>query len=138
MIRPLLAATLLAACAAEPPPPPPPAAPGAAVPVRRAAPPTRFDGRYTGVFVLNPDRSRSCPKLDAQERAMSVQAGRGGLELNPATRQVLTGFVTEDGSLRLVDSIDRTIATEGIFTDNTFLGEHRNGLCSYAVRLRKR
>jgi len=137
MTRALLAAALLAGCAAEPPPLPPTQG-GTAPAAIRQAPPTRFDGRYTGPLILNPDRTRTCPKLDAQERVLTVQGGRGALEIEPATRQVLSGFVDSQGALRMADRIDRTIATEGIFTESTFLGEHRNGLCSYAVRLRKR
>jgi len=136
MIRLAGIAALLAGCAAEPPLPPTQG--GTAPATIRQAAPTRFDGRYTGPLVLNPDRTRSCPKLDAQERVLTVQGGRGTLEIEPATRQILSGFVDSQGALRLADRIDRTIATEGIFTDSTFLGEHRNGLCSYAVRLRKR
>lgn len=137
MTRALCLALLLMACA-EPGPPAGPARTPLPVANRLTPPPTTFDGRYGGTLTLNPDRSRTCPKLDAQERLLTVQGGRGNLEIQPATRQVLTGTVDQDGSLRLVDRIDRTIATEGVFTDGTFLGAHRNGLCSYAMRLRKR
>jgi hypothetical protein len=38
----------------------------------------------------------------------------------------------------MADSLDRTIATTGIFANERFQGEHRNGLCSYTVLMNKR
>ena len=40
--------------------------------------------------------------------------------------------------MRMSDSLDRTIATTGIFANGRFQGEHRNGLCSYTVLMNKR
>ena len=37
----------------------------------------------------------------------------------------------------LADSIDRNIATSGLFTATGFRGEHRSGLCTYAVQMTK-
>ena len=53
-------------------------------------------------------------------------------------QQALTGTVGPDGSVRMADSLDRTIATSGTFEGDGFIGEHRNGLCSYSVRMTKR
>jgi hypothetical protein len=57
---------------------------------------------------------------------------------NPQVQQVLTGTVGADGSVRMADSLDRNIATSGIFTAENFRGEHRNGLCAYSVQMTKR
>jgi hypothetical protein len=38
----------------------------------------------------------------------------------------------------MADSLDRNIATSGIFTAENFRGEHRNGLCAYSVQMTKR
>ncbi len=137
------AAALLAACAAEQPPPaaataaqPRSVAPAAAA--APAAPVTRFDGRYAGAFTLLPDRTRRCPEAPAVERELTVRNGRASLMFNPQVQQVLTGAVGADGSARMADSLDRTIATSGLFTDSGFRGEHRNGLCAYSVQMTKR
>jgi hypothetical protein len=59
--------------------------------------------------------------------------------INPQVQQALTGTVGADGSVRMADSLDRTIATSGVFDGNGgFQGEHRNGLCGYSVRMTKR
>jgi hypothetical protein len=102
-----------------------------------AAPVTEFDGRYPGEVTLNPDRTRACPSSIAGPREITVRQGRARLMINPQTRQTLTGVVGADGSVRMADSLDRTIATSGIFTAGGFLGEFRSGLCSYAVQMRK-
>ena len=104
-------------------------------------PPARvvaFDGRWIGTIVLNPDRTRECPRAPSQEREITVTQGRATFVLNPQTRQTQTGLVAAEGSIRLADSLDRTIATTGLFADGVFLGEYRNGLCTYAVRMTKR
>lgn len=115
--------------------------PGGPRPSAGAAPPagpvTRYDGRYAGELKLNPDRTRACPGSVAGDREISVRQGRAALVINPQTRQTLTGAVGADGSVRMTDSLDRTIATSGIFTAEGFLGEFRYGLCSYSVQMRK-
>lgn len=108
--------------------------PPAARPVRV----TEFDGRYAGPITLNPDRTRECPRGPAQDRQITVRQGRATLLLNPQTRQTQTGAVGEEGSVRMIDALDRTIATTGQFSDGIFLGEYRNGLCSYSMRMTKR
>lgn len=138
----LPAALLLAACAGEPPPSPPPghtatAAPAAAAPAR-TGPVTRFDGRYTGTLALNPDRTRACPPAPQGEREITVRNGRATFVVNPQIRQTQTGTVGAEGSVRMMDSLDRNIATTGMFTEDWFRGEYRNGLCSYAVQMPKR
>ena len=67
---------------------------------------------------------------------MNVRGGRGSLVINPAARQTLTGTVGSDGAIRLVDNVDRAIVTTGIISTQGFSGQHRNGLCTYAVSLR--
>ena len=132
-------AVLLAACAGEPLPTPPPPRPAsgtaAAAP---AGPVTRFDGRYAGPLALLPDRTRVCPAAPAGERELTVRNGRASLMFNPQVQQVLTGTVGADGSVRMADSLDRNIATSGLFTAENFRGEHRNGLCAYSVQMTKR
>lgn len=112
--------------------------PAGQAPAAQAAPVTAFDGRYAGSLTLNPDRSRACPPAPAGEREMTVRQGRATLLMNPQTRQVLTGTVGADGDVRMADSLDRTIATSGLFTEGRFMGEHRYGLCSYAVTMTRR
>ncbi len=134
-------AAALAACAGESQPPA--AATGqqatrTAATTTAAAPVTRFDGRYAGPLALQPDRTRRCPEAPAVERELTVRNGRASLMFNPQVRQVLSGTVREDGSVRMADSLDRNIATSGVFDANGFLGEHRSGLCSYSVRMTKR
>jgi hypothetical protein len=134
-------AAVLAACAGESQPPA--AATGqqatrTAATTTAAAPVTRFDGRYAGPLALQPDRTRRCPEAPAVERELTVRNGRASLMFNPQVRQVLSGTVREDGSVRMADSLDRNIATSGVFDANGFLGEHRSGLCSYSVRMTKR
>ncbi|MBY0332609.1 MAG: hypothetical protein K2X49_18295 [Acetobacteraceae bacterium] len=137
----LLAGLLaLAACAEEGPPPPTVSGgrgTSGATAARAAAvgPVTTFDGRYTGSVTLNPDRTRRCPD-GAPEVEMNVRGGRGSLVINPAARQTLTGTVGSDGAIRLVDNVDRAIVTTGIISTQGFSGQHRNGLCTYAVSLR--
>ena len=128
-----------AACAGEAPPARTPASAAAPRPAPEASGPvTRFDGRYAGTVALLPDRTRRCPEPPAIERELTVQNGRASLMFNPQVRQVLTGTVGADGSARMADSLDRTIATSGVFDDTGFRGEHRNGLCSYSVQMTKR
>ena len=132
----LLAAT---ACAGETPPPRAAAPAAAARPAQASSGPvTKFDGRYVGTLALQPDRTRRCPEPPNIERELLVQNGRARFIFNPQVRQVLTGTVGEDGSVRMADSLDRTIATSGVFDDQGFRGEHRNGLCSYSVQMPKR
>ncbi|NOG71852.1 hypothetical protein [Roseicella sp. DB1501] len=141
LIPALLAPCLLAACANETVIP---AATDADRPDRPAQasaprpPVTEFDGTYAGKFTLNPDRTRACPQAPMADRTLTVKQGRATLLMNPRTQHVLTGTVGEAGDLRVSDNLDRTIATSGTFTDGRFLGEHRNGLCSYAVIMTKR
>ncbi|WP_043340549.1 hypothetical protein [Belnapia moabensis] len=108
----------------------------------RPAPPapkvTSFDGRWIGTITLQPDRTRECPRAPSGDREMTVTQGQAVFVLNPQIRQSQSGFVSADGSIRMVDSLDRTIATTGLFADGVFQGEYRNGLCAYAVRMVKR
>jgi hypothetical protein len=141
---PLAVLLTLAACAEAPPAPPPAATatagtPAASPPPRApAGPATEFDGRYAGTLELNPDRTRACPPAPAEEREITVQDGHATFLLNPRVRQTQTGTVGRNGSVRMAGMIDRTIATSGVFTGTGFLGEYRNGLCSYAVNMTKR
>lgn len=126
---------LLGACAEERAASPPP---GTAAPAPRpTGPVTTFDGRYSGTMTLNPDRTRACPAAAAAPREATVEQGRARFTVNPAIREVLTGTVGADGSVRMASNIDRSIATTGAFTADGFLGAHRNGLCTYSVNLRK-
>ncbi len=108
----------------------------------RPAPPppkvTTFDGRWAGTVTLQPDRTRTCPRAPSGEREIVVDQGRAVFAINPQIRQTQSGYVSADGSIRLVDSLDRGIATTGLFADGVFQGEYRNGLCAYAVRMVKR
>ncbi|HYZ34521.1 MAG TPA: hypothetical protein VE684_19820 [Crenalkalicoccus sp.] len=135
---PGLAALLaLAACGGDPPPPPPAqggATPAAATPATRT---TAFDGRYVGRLTLNPDRTRSCPEPPEGNREITVADGRATFVLSRQPLQQQAGTVGADGSVRLSDLYDRALATTGLFTGTEFLGEYRNGRCSYAVRMQR-
>jgi hypothetical protein len=138
-----LVVLLAAACAADPPPPPPRVTTARAAPAAASGEPlpsrpiNAFDGRYAGTMTLNPDRTRRCRVPEGSAFEMVVRGGRGSFLVNPTTRQVLSGTVEREGSLRLVDAVDRTIATSGVFTADGFIGDHRDGLCTYAVNLRR-
>lgn len=138
---PLSGLLLLGACGA-PAEPPPTAASAARAPQGAPLAPTlpadRFDGRYAGTVTLLPDRTRVCPEPTAEERELIVRDGRAVLMLNPQNRQTLTGTIAPEGSVRMADSIDRNIATSGLFTATGFRGEHRTGPCAYAVQMSKR
>ena len=103
-----------------------------------SAPVTAFDGTYVGRITLNPDRTRACPPTPQEERSITVRQGRATFLIEPAVRHVLSGAVGASGDVRMADSLDRTIATTGIFANNRFQGEHRNGLCTYTVLMNKR
>lgn len=141
---PILAALLAAsACAGEQAPPPArgataPAEAAASRPAQASGPVTKFDGRYVGTLALQPDRTRRCPEPPNIERELLVSNGRARFHFNPQVQQVLTGTVGQDGSVRMADSLDRTIATSGVLNEQGFRGEHRNGLCSYSVQMTKR
>lgn len=139
-LLPLLLAAL-GACAAEEPLAPLPSGGrlATAEPARGAGtgPVTSFDGRYTGTVSLNPDRSRVCRPAPTGEVELVVTQGRARFLFDPALRQTLSGTVGRDGSIRMSDIVDSSIATSGVFTENAFIGEHRNGRCSYAVTLRR-
>ena len=138
----LLAAAGLAACTNETAIPQAggaqPGRAAQAAPATPAAPVTAFDGRYAGSFTLNPDRTRACPPAPVGEREITVRNGRASLLLEPRTQQVLGGTVGASGDVRMADTLDRTIATAGLFAEGRFMGEHRNGRCSYAVSMVKR
>jgi hypothetical protein len=136
----------LAGCADEAPLPPPvsggrvtssaPAGGAPSATTASAAAVTTFDGRYTGSVTLNPDRTRLCPD-GAPQVEMTVRNGRATFVVNPANRQTLTGTVAPDGTIRLSDAfLDRTISTTGVFSERGFTGQHRSGLCTYAVSLK--
>ena len=128
----------LAGCATDDPPTPSaPRSTASAAPRAPTGPVTSFDGRYSGQIKLNPDRTRQCPQAPAQDLTLTLRDGRGTFLVNPATRQTLSGTVGQNGDIRLADPLDRTIATSGVFTEQGFVGEYRNGLCNYAVHLRK-
>lgn len=130
----------LVACAEEPPAP---AISGGRISGSSASaartgsgPVTTFDGTYQGTATLNPDRSRRCPDPPPSLEA-TVRQGRASLVVNPVTRQTLSGTVGADGDVRMVDVVDRTVMTSGIFNATSFTGRHQAGICSYAISLKK-
>jgi hypothetical protein len=142
LVLALLAPCLLAACANETAIPEATDAAAArastAAASKPAAPVTAFDGSYTGRLTLNPDRTRACPPAPQEDRSITVRQGRATFLIDPAVRHVLTGAIGASGDVRMADALDRTIATTGIFTNDRFQGEHRNGLCTYTVLMNKR
>ena len=138
---PLLALLALGACADDTPQPTVSGGRSTATASASAArgasgPVTTFDGRYSGTMTLNPDRTRRCPEGPPQAE-LTIREGRAAFVINPTTRQTLTGTIGQDGAVRMVDNVDRTIMTTGIASAQGFTGQHRNGLCSYAVSLQK-
>ncbi|WP_149536212.1 hypothetical protein [Siccirubricoccus phaeus] len=107
----------------------------AATPV--AGPVTRYDGQYVGEVTLTIDRTRTCPQGMAGPREIQVQQGRASLVINPQTGMTLIGTVGADGSVRMAETLDRTIATSGAFNPEGFIGEYRYGLCNYSVQMKK-
>jgi len=106
-------------------------------PAAPAPPVTAFDGRYAVSFTLNPDRSKTCPPGPGDQRELLVTNGQATLTINAQNGQVLRGRVGEAGEARMADRLDRSIATTGQFIGDRFTGEHRNGVCGYAVAGRK-
>ena len=93
------------------------------------------DGR---VYVVTPQAMAvEGPPAPQADRSITVRQGRATFLIEPAVRHVLTGAVGASGDVRMADSLDRTIATTGIFANDRFQGEHRNGLCSYTVLMNK-
>jgi hypothetical protein len=142
LILALLAPYLLAACANETTIPEATdnatARTSAATASKPNVPVTAFDGVYAGRLTLNPDRTRACPVPAPEERTITIRQGRATFLLEPSVQHVLTGAVGAGGDVRMSDSLDRTIATTGIFDNGRFQGEHRNGMCSYTVLMNKR
>ncbi|MFC7473183.1 hypothetical protein ACFQS7_02390 [Dankookia sp. GCM10030260] len=142
LVLALLAPCLLAACANETTIPE--ATDNAAARTANAsaskpsAPVTGFDGVYAGRLTLNPDRTRACRQPAPEDRTITVRQGRASFLIEPSVQHVLTGAVGTSGDVRMSDSLDRTIATTGVFDNGRFQGEHRNGLCSYTVLMNKR
>lgn len=114
-----------------------PARPAAAVPAAPEPPVSRFNGRYVGTILLNPDRSRTCFPASTTERVMQVANGQVTVTINPELRQVLLGTVRPDGSLRARENLDRTIVLDGLLDGTQFLGTFTNGRCTFAVSLRR-
>ena len=130
----------LAACADEPSAPPVSGGRTSGTPATTArtgtGPVTTFDGTYQGTATLNPDRSRRCPDPPPTLEA-TVRQGRASLVINPVTRQTLSGTVGADGDVRMVDVVDRNVMTSGIFSAQGFMGQHRAGVCTYAITLKR-
>lgn len=142
LVLALLAPCLLAACTNETTIPEATDAAATRTATAAASPPsapvTAFDGTYAGRITLNPDRTRACPPTPPDDRTITVRQGRATFLIEPSVRHVLTGAVGASGDVRMADSLDRSIATTGIFADGRFQGEHRNGLCRYTVVMNKR
>ena len=105
-----------------------------ATPKRSAAPVTRFDGDWGLNFTSNPSRAQQCPPPPTREVILAVNQGRAELQMG----KTYTGMVNEGGEVRIADRLDRSIAILGSFQGERFVGEFRNGTCSYAVSGRKR
>ncbi|MCO6419824.1 hypothetical protein JYK14_27205 [Siccirubricoccus sp. KC 17139] len=109
----------------------------AEAPTPAAGPVTRYDGLYNGEVTLVLDRMRNCPQAMAGPRQIQVRQGRASLVINPQTGMTLTGMVGAEGSVRMAERLDRTIATSGVFSEDGFIGEYAYGLCRYSVQMRK-
>jgi hypothetical protein len=106
----------------------------AAAPSRSNTPVTKFDGEWALSFTANPSRAQQCPSAPSREVPLTVEQGRATLQMG----KTYTGLVNEGGEARIADRMDRTIAILGSFQGERFVGEFRNGTCSYAVAGKKR
>jgi hypothetical protein len=138
----LLLAGVLAGCD-DPPPPRTGAAEaaqaGAAAPPAStpSGPVTRFDGRYTGPVAADPGLPTFCPVPSPSPVTLVITQGRGQIVINPTLRLTLYGVFGRDGSARLSDRIDRSIAATGQIENNVFVGFFRTGRCTHGLRLTK-
>ena len=117
-----------------PPPAGPPSPPGQ----QAERPGHRLRRALCRQYHAEPGPYPGLPAIVADGAHHHRQPGPCRFQIEPATRSVLTGAVGSSGDVRMSDSLDRTIATTGIFTNGRFQGEHRNGLCSYTVLMNKR
>jgi hypothetical protein len=101
---------------------------------RTAAPVTKFDGEWGLNFTANPSRAQQCPPAPSREVPLTVNQGKAELQMG----KTYSGVVNEGGEVRIADRMDRSIAILGSFQGERFVGEFRNGTCSYAVSGKKR
>jgi len=99
-----------------------------------AAAVTTFDGEWGIRFATNPSTAKQCPPAPSRDVVMNVDQGRAQLSMG----KLYSGAVNPGGEARIADRMDRSIAIIGAFRGETFVGEFRNGNCSYAVNGRKR
>ena len=108
------------------------AATAAATPA--AAPVTTFDGEWGLRFTTNPSMAKQCPPPPSRDVILAVDQGRAQLSMGKS----YSGLVNAGGEVRIADRMDRSIAILGAFRGENFVGQFRNGNCSYAVAGRKR
>jgi hypothetical protein len=99
-----------------------------------AGPVTTFDGEWGLRFTTTPSAARQCPPAPSRDVIMAVEQGRAQLNMG----KTYSGSVNTGGEVRVADRMDRSIAIIGAFRGENFVGDFRNGNCSYAVAGRKR
>jgi hypothetical protein len=116
--------------------PPAAAAAAAAAPAASTAagPVTTFDGEWGLRFTSNPSTAKQCPPPPSRDVVLAVDQGRAQLNMG----KTYSGPVNAGGEVRIADRMDRSIAILGAFQGENFVGQFRNGTCSYAVAGRKR
>ncbi len=109
----------------------------------QATPPTqanRFDGRWTGQFVLSGDAAGGCAAT--HRRAMVVQNGVAAITYNRALQSTATGEIQPDGRVTLLSPGNQAMRLEGLFEGTLFTGSiDLGGLrqrCRYDIEMAKR
>jgi hypothetical protein len=112
----------------------PPAAAAAPAATTAAGPVTTFDGEWGLRFTSNPSTAKQCPPPPSRDVVLAVDQGQAQLNMG----KTYSGPVNAGGEVRIADRMDRSIAILGAFQGENFVGQFRNGTCSYAVAGRKR
>lgn len=134
----------LAGCGnSEPTPPPRAQTPAQAEAPAKAALPARanrFDGRWTGHFVLGGGAASGCAAT--HRRAMVVQNGVAAVTYNRTLQSTATGEIQPDGRVTLLSTGNQAMRLEGLFEGTLFTGSMDQGgvrqRCHYDIEMTKR
>lgn len=100
----------------------------------------RFDGRWTGHFVLRGGAASGCAAT--HRRAMVVQNGVAAITYNRALQSTATGEIQPDGRVTLLSLGNQAMRLEGLFEGTLFTGSMDSGgvrqRCQYDMEMAKR
>ena len=109
----------------------------------QAAPPARadrFDGRWTGQFVLDGGAAGGCAAT--HRRGMVVQNGVAAVTDSRRLQSTATGEIQPDGRVTLLSPGNPAMRLEGLFEGTLFTGSMDAGTagrtCRYAIEMMKR